>query len=160
MRKIYFFAAVIMLAMGSCKESGKAEQVLPASAECEPTEQADATPAADSVNADDSLGGHLEAESTTSDAGTFAKSEALRDFTFTLRNTGDKPMRIYNVEVSCGCMGPEFEDKEIQPGEQAVLTVHYDGRDKVDGEFEKGLTVVSSADNSRVGLTIKGNMLP
>lgn len=98
--------------------------------------------------------------STRIDGGTFTREEAVREFVFTFKNTGTLPLEIYNVEVSCGCMTPHFPADPIPPGMDGEISVTYDGRDKVDGIFEKGLTVITNAPESRTALTITGNMLP
>ena len=46
--------------------------------------------------------------------------------TFTIKNTGKKPLLIYEVKASCGCTVPTWNKKPIEPGksDQIEVTFH------------------------------------
>jgi hypothetical protein len=76
---------------------------------------------------------------------------------FTFKNTGTAPLVIQNVETSCGCTSPEYTKEPVQPGKSGIVKATFDpsGRPNY---FDKNLTVISNAENNRVGLNIKGNV--
>jgi hypothetical protein len=76
---------------------------------------------------------------------------------FTFKNTGNTPLVIQNVETSCGCTSPEYTKEPVQPGKSGIVKATFDpsGRPSY---FDKSLTVISNAANSRVILNIKGNV--
>jgi hypothetical protein len=76
---------------------------------------------------------------------------------FTFKNTGNAPLVIQNVETSCGCTSPEYTKEPVQPGKSGKVKATFDpsGRPNY---FDKNLTVISNAENSRVVLNIKGNV--
>ena len=77
--------------------------------------------------------------------------------TFTVKNTGDKPLIISRVQASCGCTTPEWSQTPIMPGKTTELKVGYDT--KIVGPFTKIIEVYSNdAENSRSVITIKGNV--
>ncbi len=51
-----------------------------------------------------------------------------RDHDVVIRNTGDQPLRIRNVESTCGCTVPALEVTEIAPGAQTVMQVHFNSK--------------------------------
>lgn len=81
---------------------------------------------------------------------------AEHDFVFT--NTGIDTLIIKEVQSTCGCTIPTWSQEPVAPGEKGVISVSYDTRRS--GEFEKGITVFSNADNSAVLLVIAGFVTP
>ena len=45
-----------------------------------------------------------------------------------LRNTGEVPLVIINVETSCGCTSVEYEHKPIPAGEKGKFSFRFDSR--------------------------------
>lgn len=78
------------------------------------------------------------------------------DFVFT--NTGVDTLIINEVQSTCGCTIPVWSQEPVAPGEKGVISVSYDTRRS--GEFEKGITVFSNADNSALLLVISGFVTP
>jgi hypothetical protein len=83
-------------------------------------------------------------------------SNGAKDFHFT--NIGTKPLIITNVSAACGCTVPTWPKQPIKPGASGKITVKY-ATDRV-GVFEKSVEVYSNAVNSKVKLTIKGDVSP
>ncbi len=100
---------------------------------------------------------HIEFKTGVHDFGKVIFGEpASFDFIFT--NTGTDTLQINEVQSTCGCTIPQWSKTPVAPGDKGVITVSYDTRRS--GEFEKGITVFSNADNSALLLVIKGFVTP
>ena len=44
---------------------------------------------------------------------------------FTIKNSGDKPLAIENIEASCGCTVAKWDKKNIAPGTSSEISVSY-----------------------------------
>lgn len=76
--------------------------------------------------------------------------------TFTVYNEGTTPLKIANVQASCGCTTPEWEkDKEIAPKGSSVIKVGYNAQ--AEGPFMKPITITYGAGKTKV-LNIKGEV--
>jgi len=86
--------------------------------------------------------------------------KGLAECEFTFTNTGKEPLIIQQCSATCGCTVPTCpSDKPIKPGEKGTIKVKYTTT-QVPGPFgPKAFTVTSNAKNSRVTLTIKGEVL-
>lgn len=74
------------------------------------------------------------------DAGT-----VYHDFYF--MNTGDKPLRIQSVLVSCGCTSSEWPKDDVKPGEKAYIRVSYHPRERHEKKFTKVAEVYTNSVN-------------
>ncbi len=79
--------------------------------------------------------------------------------TFTFENTGNEPLLITNVQVTCGCTASEWPREPIAPGEEASITILFNSAGKM-GRQNKIITIVSNAVNPRNRITIVTNVLP
>lgn len=77
---------------------------------------------------------------------------------FVFTNTGVDTLIINEVQSTCGCTIPTWSQDPVAPGEKGIIEVSYDSRRS--GEFEKGITVFSNADNSAMLLVISGYVTP
>jgi len=85
--------------------------------------------------------------------------KGLAECEFTFTNTGKEPLIIQQCSASCGCTVPTCPtNKPVKPDEKGIIKVKYTTT-QVPGPFNKTFTVVSNAKNSRVTLTIKGEIL-
>lgn len=66
----------------------------------------------------------VSVSSAEADLGTFPWQEP-RTCTFTLRNTGDRPLVIHDVTTSCGCLTVDYPEEPARPGEELTLRAHY-----------------------------------
>lgn len=75
---------------------------------------------------------------------------------FTVTNSGKTPLKIENVQASCGCTTPEWEkDKAIEPGASTKITVGYNAA--AEGPFTKPVTITYNGTQTKV-LNIKGEV--
>ena len=74
---------------------------------------------------------------------------------FEVVNTGTVPLKLDNVQVSCGCTTPQWSKEEIAPGASSKVTVGYSAN--ADGPFEKTITLQYNQTQTKV-LVIKGNV--
>lgn len=79
-----------------------------------------------------------------------------RKCTFTLTNTGDEPLRIYNVETSCGCTNASWDKKPVKPGKTCEVSITY--QEKYPGRFYKTITVFANSNNP-IELHIEGEVV-
>lgn len=75
---------------------------------------------------------------------------------FEVTNNSKIPLRITQVNASCGCTTPTWEkDKTIAPGEKTNITVGYNAA--AEGPFTKFITI-SYNDTQSKQVTIKGEV--
>ncbi len=83
------------------------------------------------------------------------------EHTFHFTNTGNEPLIITNVQVTCGCTVPKGWPREpIPPGGKGELTVAFNSTGKL-GRQNKPVTIVSNAvntDGNQISFTT--NILP
>lgn len=75
--------------------------------------------------------------------------------TFTLKNTGNKPVVIYNVTTTCGCTGVDWTKEPIRPGKTGTVSVTY-SNDEGPYPFDKSLTMYISELKKPVILKLRG----
>lgn len=74
-------------------------------------------------------GAVLGFETAKIDLGKVSKHEP-KIIKFVYSNTGTKPLLITNVDVSCGCIAPEWSKQPLLPDRQDAITVRFDPRTK------------------------------
>ena len=81
------------------------------------------------------------------------------EWSFKFSNTGKKPIIVQRCSVGCSCTVPNCpkDTDQIMPGESREIKMKYE-RATYEHKFEQSVTVVSSAKNSPVRLTIKGEV--
>ncbi len=103
--------------------------------------------------------GKLVFEKETHDFGTIAEGTQAT-YVFKVRNEGNEPVVIPNVQASCGCTTPTWTKEPILPGKTGTITAVYNSTGRP-GPFHKNITVLSN--NSvlpRHVLYIKGEVGP
>lgn len=75
--------------------------------------------------------------------------------TFQIINKGTAPLKLDNVQASCGCTTPEWNKEPIAPGATGTIKVGYNAA--AEGHFEKMVTV-SYNGNSTKQIIIKGDV--
>jgi hypothetical protein len=88
-------------------------------------------------------------------AGTTTKVPA----TFTVKNTGDAPLKLTSVKPSCGCTVVKF-DSTIQPGGSTIIESSVNIPGYRNGNYTKSISVKSNADDSTTRLLIKFSIIP
>ena len=82
----------------------------------------------------------------THDFGDIAPGDKV-EHTFYFTNTGNEPLIITNVQVTCGCTTPKGWPREpIPPSGKGEITVGFDSRGK-SGRQNKTVTIISNAVN-------------
>ncbi len=75
---------------------------------------------------------------------------------FEVTNLSKLPLKIANINASCGCTTPEWEkEKVIAPGEKTNITVGYNAA--AEGPFTKFITVTYNEAQTKQ-ITIKGEV--
>jgi hypothetical protein len=98
--------------------------------------------------------GVLTVEKETYDFGNIAEgTQATHEFK--LKNTGDQPVVISNVQASCGCTTPAWTKDPILPGKTGMVKAVYNSEGRP-GSFNKSITVTSNAASPSMILFIKG----
>jgi len=93
-------------------------------------------------------------EKSTYDFGDIRQGEKV-EHTYTFTNTGNQPLIITNVQVTCGCTTPKgFPRDPIAPGQTGQITIGFNSTGKI-GKQNKVVTVVSnsSGDTNQVSFT-------
>lgn len=87
----------------------------------------------------------------------FEKTKAgeILKFDYSFTNTGDHPLIISEVKVTCGCTKPEFPQEPVKPGETGIIKVSFDTKGKI-GYQDRILEVISNAKNSPEKIRFKG----
>lgn len=97
-------------------------------------------------------------EEESHDFGDITQGDKVKHI-FTFENTGNEPLIISNVQVTCGCTAPEWPRDPVAPGEEGSITVVFNSAGKM-GRQNKVITIVSNAVNPRNRVTIVTNVLP
>lgn len=75
------------------------------------------------------------------------------------KNTGDEPLTILKTFSSCTCTRLTPASTTIEPGDSVAVKVVFDGRDRRLGPVRKVVRVTSNAENSVVGILVKGEIV-
>src|SRR5688572_14893298 len=91
-------------------------------------------------------GAYITWEKKTHDFGDIAQGDKV-EHTFHFTNTGNEPLIITNVQVSCGCTTPYgYTHDPIDPGGKGEITVAFNSAGKM-GKQNKPVTIISNAVN-------------
>lgn len=78
---------------------------------------------------------------TLHDFGTFPADSARREYVFAFTNTGDGPVAVVDVALSCRCLSAEYTRTVVRPGESGQVTLVFDGTKSAPGYFDKSARV-------------------
>ncbi|MBN8674868.1 MAG: DUF1573 domain-containing protein [Chitinophagales bacterium] len=76
-------------------------------------------------------------------------------YSFEITNTGTTPLKLDNVQATCGCTTPEWSRDAIAPGATVKIRVGYNAA--AEGYFEKPITITYNTNQTRQ-LKIKGTV--
>jgi len=76
-------------------------------------------------------------------------------YNFEIVNTGSEPLKLENVQASCGCTTPEWSKDPIAAGAVATIKVGYNAY--AEGNFTKTVTIFYNGNQTKT-LTIKGEV--
>jgi hypothetical protein len=97
-------------------------------------------------------------EETTHDFGEITQGDKV-EHTFKFENSGNQPLIISNVQVTCGCTASDWPRDPIAPGASSSITIKFNSAGKM-GMQNKVVTILSNAVTPRTRITIKTNVLP
>ena len=87
----------------------------------------------------------------TFDFGTINEGEVV-EHTYNFKNTGNKPLLISEVQVSCGCTVPVWPREPINPGQSSSIKLQFNSNNKPD-QILKDVTIISNANPVKKKLT-------
>ncbi|MGE5806511.1 MAG: DUF1573 domain-containing protein [Ignavibacteria bacterium] len=76
------------------------------------------------------------------DFGTIKEGKVV-DYLFKFSNKGDAPLKIKNVETSCGCTAALVSSKTIEPGNEGTLRIELNTKDR-SGKMSRSITISSN----------------
>jgi len=77
---------------------------------------------------------------------------------FEIKNTGDVPLKLFEVKPSCGCTLADYEKSAVDPGKSAWVEAEVETKD-FGGVISKKVTVMANTKPTATVLTITGNVL-
>lgn len=99
----------------------------------------------------------LTFEKSTHDFGDIFQNDVV-DHVFKFTNTGNEPLIISNIQVTCGCTAPEWPRQPIAPGGKGEIKIAFNSAGKM-GKQNKTVTVVSNASNDENTISFVANIL-
>lgn len=113
---------------------------------------------ADAQNALFKEGASISIEKPTFEFGTIYEGDKVQHV-FKFTNSGNQPLIINNVEVTCGCTIPKGWPRDpIMPGGRAELQVQFNSAGKV-GRKNKVITIISNSVSGNAQLTISATVI-
>ena len=88
----------------------------------------------------------------------FVKQGKIVKIEYYFVNTGNAPLLISNIEVTCGCTIAEFPHYPIKHNESAMILLTFNTKEKYDRQ-DRTVQVISNASNSPTKLRFKGVIL-
>jgi hypothetical protein len=101
--------------------------------------------------------GQLTFEKTKFDFGNIPQWQPVTH-TFKFKNTGTKPLYIYNVNRKCGCTTPRWTSGMINPGDSGSVTITFNAAEA--GPFDKDMTVSCNGVEEYIDIEIVGTVTP
>lgn len=101
----------------------------------------------------------IYADEVSFDFGTIAEEAGLATHIFAVKNTGNTPLVITRVTVSCGCTTPGWTKAPIAPGKTGEVSITYDPKGRP-GPFSKTASVYSNGKEGPYTLAVRGNVTP
>ncbi|MGC4023668.1 MAG: DUF1573 domain-containing protein [Cyclobacteriaceae bacterium] len=92
------------------------------------------------------------------DFGNIMEKDGSVSFEFIVSNKSTRPVKITNVQPSCGCTTPDWTKNSIAVGSTGFIKASFDPTGRP-GYFDKTLTVTTDWDGQPVVLHIKGNVV-
>lgn len=101
----------------------------------------------------------IAAETRVIDFGEAGEGQTL-PFTFTLRNEGQRLLRISQVQTDCGCTASSLSQRELPSGESATLNVELDLRGRTGPQLQRIHIRSNDPENPVYTLTLQGTAVP
>lgn len=92
------------------------------------------------------------------DAGVVAKGELVKA-KIKIKNTGDYPLVVGDVEVSCSCTLASKPEEPIKPGATGIIEASVDS-DKLNmGKFSRDIRIIANTNPSTLVVSIQGEVI-
>jgi hypothetical protein len=101
---------------------------------------------------------NAEFENRTVDFGTVVEGSICKH-SYKFKNTGNKPLEISNVSVTCGCTVPRWSHTPIMPGDTSSIYIEFNTFNKM-GPQAKGVNLTTNCAEPMIGLIIMANIIP
>ncbi len=99
----------------------------------------------------------LTFEKNTHDFGDIFQGDNVEQV-FKFTNTGNEPLIITNIQVTCGCTAPEWPRNPIPPGGKGEIKIGFNSAGKM-GRQNKTVKVISNAANDEDTISFVTNIL-
>lgn len=99
----------------------------------------------------------LTLKQTSHDFGDIRQGDVV-EHVFEFTNTGNEPLIIQDIRITCGCTQPKWPKEPIMPGGKGEIRVGFNSAGKM-GIQTKSLPIISNAINDPV-ITFTTNVLP
>jgi hypothetical protein len=93
----------------------------------------------------------------THDFGTIVEHKGPVTHEFVFTNNSNRPVKILNVQPSCGCTTPGWTKEAVEPGKNGIVKASFNPQGRP-GFFTKSLTVTTDLEASPIILQIKGQV--
>lgn len=82
------------------------------------------------------------------------------DKSYYFTNTGDEPLEILNVDVTCGCTVPTYSFMPILPGASSKIDVHFESKGKMSAQKATITVLTNAKTNPSTKLYLEGYVMP
>jgi hypothetical protein len=79
------------------------------------------------------------------------------NYSFQFANVSNRPVKILNVQASCGCTTPDWTKDAVAPGSTGFIQASFNPKGRP-GYFNKSLTITTDFDSNPLVLQIKGQV--
>ncbi|SIS70718.1 DUF1573 domain-containing protein [Belliella pelovolcani] len=110
------------------------------------------------VQAQEKKGAEIIFKEKSIDFGDITQGDKV-EHTFVFENTGDVPLVISNVAVTCGCTAPNWPKTPIAPGAKGEMKVVFNSAGKM-GKQNSVVRVYSNASEPIEKVSLISNVLP
>jgi hypothetical protein len=99
----------------------------------------------------------IQFKEETHDFGSIAENKGPVTHEFLFTNNSNRPIKILNVQPSCGCTTPGWTKEPVEPGKTGMIKASFNPQGRP-GFFNKTLTVTTDLEATPIILQIKGQV--
>ena len=92
----------------------------------------------------------IEVKETKFDFGKMKEGDKV-SHAWIVKNVGQNPLFISNIQVSCGCTAPTFPKEPILPGQEGEVILEFNSAGKP-GNVQKNALIMANADNAPLSI--------
>lgn len=100
----------------------------------------------------------LVVDTTKHNFGNINEGDKVRH-TWLVKNGGNEPLFIANVQTSCGCTAPFFSKDPILPGQSGEVTLEFNSTGKP-GHVQKNALIIANAENAPFSIGFTADVEP